>query len=89
MPSRFAQSAPPSIDNIYNGLPIGPFGVPPFIKADRQRRSHGRMVGMVPLQRLAGLAVAPRSWLRGWTLRARTASILAASDCGAIRTPCP
>jgi len=41
MPNRFEQSAPPSVDKIYQGLPIGPFGVSPFIyrnrKADQTR----------------------------------------------------
>ena len=36
MPNRFEQSAPPSIDKIYQGLPVGPFGVTPFIHCNRK-----------------------------------------------------
>ncbi|MEZ5932548.1 MAG: hypothetical protein R3F54_11425 [Alphaproteobacteria bacterium] len=41
MSNRFEQSMPPSIDDVYRGLPIGPLGLSPLIRpahAERGRR---------------------------------------------------
>lgn len=37
MPNRFKQSAPPSLEKIYQGLPVGPWGVPPYIHRHGER----------------------------------------------------
>ncbi|MDH3660734.1 MAG: hypothetical protein OEU92_12050 [Alphaproteobacteria bacterium] len=39
MTNRFEQSTPPSIHDVYRGLPIGPGGVEPFIFRDRGPRT--------------------------------------------------
>ncbi len=41
MANRFEQSTPPSIHDVYRGLPIGPGGVEPFIYRDRGRHRRG------------------------------------------------
>ena len=46
MANRFEQSTPPSIHDVYRGLPIGPGGVEPFIYRDRGR--HGRRPVSLP-----------------------------------------
>ncbi len=35
MTNRFEQSQPPSVHDVYRGLPLGPLGVSPFIYRDR------------------------------------------------------
>lgn len=50
MTNRFKQSTPPSIHDIYRGLPIGPGGVEPFIYRDRGR--HRRAAVHLPWRRM-------------------------------------
>ena len=58
MPNRFEQSAPPSIDKIYQNLPVGPFGVSPFIHRNRD-------AGRIPLWGKAGQRIRRLvHWLR-------------------------
>ncbi|MGI9498874.1 MAG: hypothetical protein ACR2P3_02470 [Geminicoccaceae bacterium] len=46
MVNRFEQSTPPSIHDVYRGLPIGPGGIDSFIYRDRGR--HGRAPVRLP-----------------------------------------
>jgi len=41
MANRFRQSMPPTVDDVYRGLPIGPGGVEPFVDTDRGRARSG------------------------------------------------
>lgn len=52
MANRFRQSMPPTIDDVYRGLPIGPGGIEPFVytrpggaRAHRPARPRWSLVG--------------------------------------------
>ena len=66
MTNRFEQSAPPSIDRIYKNLPIGPFGVSPYVYPRRHRGTDGKTGVRRLARRLAGLMKAMRSALQRW-----------------------
>ena len=82
MTNRFEQSAPPSIDKLYRSLPIGPFGVSPYIHPRRGRRTGGKQLA----RRFASVARALRSTLQRWVSGERTYADLALS---ARRAACP
>ncbi|MEM7044522.1 MAG: hypothetical protein AAF543_17070, partial [Pseudomonadota bacterium] len=50
MTNRFQQSTPPSIHDIYRGLPIGPGGIEPFTFPDRGQ--HPRSPARLPWQQV-------------------------------------
>lgn len=90
MPNRFEQSAPPSIDKIYRDLPVGPFGVSPYIRAHRDRRARLWSAGPALLGLLAGVGSALSSWFHRLVApRATSASIANTAHLKIIRQSCP
>lgn len=86
MTNRFEQSAPPSIDKLYRTLPIGPFGVSPYLHAHRARRP-GSEIGITRLaRRLARLA---KTALQRWGSGKRAYAHVALAERRAACPPCP
>lgn len=86
MPNRFEQSAPPSIDKLYRSLPIGPFGVSPYIHARRTSRADGKAGLMTLILRLLGAKSRVQSTLRRWVFGEVMAAPLALTE---RRAACP
>ena len=89
MTNRFEQSAPPSIDKLYRTLPIGPFGVSPYLHARHDRRADGE-IGITRLaRRLASFARTARSTLQRWVFGERAYAHVALAERSAACPPCP
>ena len=86
MPNRFEQSAPPSIDKLYRGLPVGPFGVSPFVHPRRDRRDKNGVSITQSATWLLGLGKTVRSTLRRWLSGGEAYPTIALSE---RRPTCP